>query len=290
MVTPRAKLSNKDGFTLVELVVVLVVLAIVSVGMARFIRSSTQIFIDASEREQLLREGSFAVERINREISAAVPNSVRLTGNASVHCLQFVPIRWSSFYLTLPLTPSSDREIDIIEMQDLAGNVFSPDAGSDYVLVYPTSSNDVYSNTSNRRQLINACSDDGDGNCETNDDTDSVVQLTVDGAFSQASPARRIYIANSAVNYCVRNNAIYRHESAISATQTTFSSGGVLMAENLANQLSANPNAANSNSKNPFRIVDASLRRNAYTQTQFIFTRDGENMTFTQEIHVPNVP
>jgi MSHA biogenesis protein MshO len=290
MITPRAKLSNKGGFTLVELVVVLVVLSIVSVGMARFIRSSTQIFIDASEREQLLREGSFAVERINREISAAVPNSVRLTGNAGVHCLQFVPIRWSSFYLTLPLTPSSDREIDIIEMQDIDGNVFTPVARSDYALVYPTSSNDVYSNTSNRRQLINACSDDGDGDCATNDDTDGVVQLTLDGAFSQASPARRIYIANSAVNYCVRNNAIYRHESAISATQTTFISGGVLMAENLANQLSADPNVADANSKNPFRIVDASLRRNAVTQTQFIFTRDGENMTFTQEIHVPNVP
>jgi MSHA biogenesis protein MshO len=290
MITPRAKLSNKGGFTLVELVVVLVVLSIVSVGMARFIRSSTQIFIDASEREQLLREGSFAVERINREISAAVPNSVRLTGNAGVHCLQFVPIRWSSFYLTLPLTPSSDREIDIIEMQDIDGNVFTPVARSDYALVYPTSSNDVYSNTSNRRQLINACSDDGDGDCATNDDTDGVVQLTLDGAFSQASPARRIYIANSAVNYCVRNNAIYRHESAISATQTTFISGGVLMAENLANQLSADPNVADANSKNPFRIVDASLRRNAYTQTQFIFTRDGENMTFTQEVHVPNVP
>jgi MSHA biogenesis protein MshO len=290
MITPTAKLSNKGGFTLVELVVVLVVLSIVSVGMARFIRSSTQIFIDASEREQLLREGSFAVERINREISAAVPNSVRLTGNAGVHCLQFVPIRWSSFYLTLPLTPSSDREIDIIEMQDIDGNVFTPVARSDYALVYPTSSNDVYSNTSNRRQLINACSDDGDGDCATNDDTDGVVQLTLDGAFSQASPARRIYIANSAVNYCVRNNAIYRHESAISATQTTFISGGVLMAENLANQLSADPNVADANSKNPFRIVDASLRRNAYTQTQFIFTRDGENMTFTQEIHVPNVP
>jgi MSHA biogenesis protein MshO len=290
MITLQSQLSNKRGFTLIELVVVLVVLAIVSVGMTRFIRSSTQIFIDASEREQLLREGSFAVERINREISAAVPNSVRLTGNAGVHCLQFVPIRWSSIYLTLPLASSSDREIDIIEMQDIDGKVFTPVAGSDYALVYPTSSNDVYSNTSNRRQLINACSDDGDGDCATNDDTDSVVQLTLDGAFSQASPARRIYIANSAVNYCVRNNAIYRHESAISATQTTFISGGVLMAENLANQLSADPNVADANSKNPFRIVDASLRRNAYTQTQFIFTRDGENMTFTQEIHVPNVP
>jgi len=290
MLNPTSTLTYKRGFTLIELVMVLVVLSIVSVGITGFIRSSTQIFIDASERERLLREGSFAVERINREISAALPNSIRLTGNAGVHCLEFVPIRWSTFYLTLPLTPSSDREIDIVEMQDIDGNVFVPASGSDYALVYPTSTDDVYLNTSNQRQLVTACSDDGDGDCATSDDTDGVVQLTLDGAFSQASPARRIYITNSAVNYCVRNNAIYRHESAISPTQTIFTNGGVLMAENLANRLSANPNSADTNSKNPFRIVDASLRRNAYTQTQFIFTRDGENITFTQEIHVPNVP
>jgi MSHA biogenesis protein MshO len=290
MLNASSRLTNKRGFTLIELVVTLVVLAIVSIGITGFIRSSTQIFIDASERESLLREGSFAVERINREISSALPNSVRLAGNAGVHCLEFVPIRWSSFYLTLPVTPSSDREVDVIEMQDIDGIVFTPVTGSDYALVYPTDSDDVYSNTSNQRQLINACSDDGDGDCATNDDADGAVQLTLDGAFSQSSPARRIYIANSAVSYCVRNNAIYRHESTISETQTIFVSGGVLMAQNLANQLSANPNVTGSNSKNPFRIVDASLRRNAYTQTQFIFTRDGENMTFTQEIHVPNVP
>ncbi len=82
MTNSRSMLSHKRGFTLVELVIVLVVLAIVSVGITGFIRSSTQIFIDASERERLLREGSFAVERINREISTALPNSVRLTGNA----------------------------------------------------------------------------------------------------------------------------------------------------------------------------------------------------------------
>jgi MSHA biogenesis protein MshO len=290
MFSSRLNLTSNQGFTLVELVVTLVVLAIVSVGITGFISSSTQVFLDASERERLLREGSFAVERINREISAALPNSVRLAGNAGVHCLEFVPIRWSSFYLTLPVTPSSDREIDIIEMQDIDGNVFTPVIGIDYALVYPISSDNVYSNTSNQRSLIGACSDDGDGDCATDDDADGVVQLTLDGAFSQGSPARRVYIANSAVTYCVRNNAIYRHESTIAEAQTTFVSGGVLMAENLANQLSADPNANGSNSTNPFRIVDASLRRNAYTQTQFIFTRDSENITFTQEIHVPNVP
>ena len=290
MLSSRLNLTSNQGFTLVELVVTLIVLAIISVGITGFISSSTQVFLDASERERLLREGSFAIERINREISAALPNSVRLAGNAGVHCLEFVPVRWSSFYLTLPVTPSSDREIDIIEMQDIDGNVFTPATGIDYAFVYPINSDNVYSNTSNQRSLINACSDDGDGNCATDDDADGVVQLTLDGAFSQGSPARRVYIASSAVTYCLRNNAIYRHESTIAEAQTTFVSGGVLMAENLANQLSADPNVNASNSTNPFRIVDASLRRNAYTQTQFIFTRDSENITFTQEIHVPNVP
>jgi MSHA biogenesis protein MshO len=287
----KSRLRNKRGFTLIELVLVLVVLAIVSVGITRFIRSSTQIFVDTSERERLLREGSFAVERIHREIADAVPNSVRLTGNAGVHCLQFVPIRWSTFYMTLPLTPSADREMDVIKMQDIDGNIFTPNANNDYAVVYPTTANDIYSASSDRIQLITACSDDGaDSACSTDDDSDGVVQLTLDGAFEQASPAKRMYVANSAVNYCVRNNALYRHESSISPTQIAFTSGGVLMAENLANQLSANPNSAPANSQNPFRVVDASLRRNAYTQTQLIFTRDGEYMTFIQEIHIPNVP
>lgn len=282
---------RKNGFTLIELVIVIIILGLVSVGISRFIGSSSQIFIDTSEREQLLRVGSFAVERIKREISEAVPNSVRLSGNSMVHCLQFVPIKWSSFYLSLPLTPSSGREVDLIEMQDINGNVFTPIANSDYAIVYPTQSNDVYSDTANQRRLITACSDDTTaGNCTTNDDSDAIIQLTVNGAFAQQSPAKRLYIADQAVSYCVRNNAIYRHVSAISPSQTTFSSGGVLMAENVANQLSSNPNSAPSNSQNPFRVVDATLRRNAYTQTQLIFTRIDESITFTQEIHVPNVP
>ncbi len=283
-------LPKSTGFTLIELVMVLVVLAIVSIGITQFIRSSTQIFIDTSERERLLREGSFAVERINREIASAIPNSVRLAGNAGVHCLQFVPSKWSTFYLDLPIEPSTDTSFSVIEMHDIDGNIFVPTNNSDLAFVYPTSSFDIYSVSSAQRQVISACDDDGDGNCATDDDSDGVIELTVADAFEQSSPAKRLYIGSSTVNYCARNNALYRHESSISDTQPIFTSGGVLMAENMGNQLSANPNSPSSNDLNPFRIVDASLRRNAYTQTQFIFVRDGESMTFTQEIHIPNVP
>ncbi|MFT5543467.1 MAG: MSHA biogenesis protein MshO [Glaciecola sp.] len=291
MLLNPSKFYRNSGFTLIELVMVIVILGIVGVGISRFIGSSTQIFIDTSERERLLRDGSFAVERIHREIAAAVPNSVRLAGNSAAHCLQLVPIKWSSLYLSLPLAPTADREVDVVEMQDIDGNVFTPIANSDYAIVYPTQSNDVYQTTSNRRQLISACSDDSTaGNCTTNDDSDGVVQLTLNGAFAQDSPGKRLYIVDQAISYCVRSNAIYRHVSAISPTQTTFTSGGVLMAENLANQLSNDPNSAVANSQNPFRVVDATLRRNAYTQTQLIFTRANESITFTQEVHVPNVP
>lgn len=282
--------SRSKGFTLIELVMVLVVLAIVSIGITQFIRSSTQIFIDTSERERLLRDGSFAVERINREIASAIPNSVRLAGNAGVHCLQFVPSKWSTFYLELPVEPTSDVTVSVTEMHDIDGNIFVPTANSDLAFVYPTSSVDIYSASSAQRQVISACADDGDGNCATDDDSDGVIELTVVDGFEQSSPAKRLYVGSSTINYCVRNNALYRHESSISETQTVFSSGGVLMAENMGNQLSANPNVPNANDLNPFRIVDASLRRNAYTQTQFVFVRDGESMTFTQEIHIPNVP
>ncbi|MEQ3653152.1 MAG: type II secretion system protein [Glaciecola sp.] len=283
-------LSRSKGFTLIELVMVLVVLAIISVGITQFIRSSTQIFIDTSERERLLRDGSFAVERINREIASAIPNSVRLAGNSGVHCLQFVPSKWSTFYLELPIEPTSDVTISVTEMHDINGNIFVPTANSDLAFVYPTSSVDIYSASSAQRQVISACADDGDGNCATDDDSDGVIELTVVDGFEQSSPAKRLYVGSSTINYCVRNNALYRHESSISETQPVFSNGGVLMAENMGNQLSSNPNVPNANDLNPFRIVDASLRRNAYTQTQFIFVRDGESMTFTQEIHIPNVP
>jgi MSHA biogenesis protein MshO len=280
--SPLALISSKksEGFTLIELVMVLVVLGIVSVGITRFISSSTQIFIDTSERERLLRDGSFAFERINREIAQAIPNSVRLAGNAAVHCLQFVPMKWSTFYLDLPTSPSTETEIDVLEMQDIDGNVFTPSVNNDFAFVYPTSSADIYNNNSTQRRLITACNDDGDGDCSTSDDSDNVVQLTVNASFGQASPADRLYIGQATVSYCVRENTIYRHESALSASQPTFSSGGSVMAENLGNQLSANPNVTGANS----------LRRNAYTQTQFIFVRDSEDMTFTQEIHIPNVP
>ncbi|WP_395339873.1 type II secretion system protein J [Ningiella sp. W23] len=286
--------KRASGFTLVELILVIVILGIVGLGIAGFVRSATSAYLDMTEREALLRDGSFFVERLTRELSDAVPNSVRLTGNASAHCLEFVPINWNTYYLDIPLVDESGATVDLIEMSnDLQGQVYVPDA-NDVAIVYPLRAEHVYGvpNPDNaddiRMRPILSCDDD-DNDCSTATDADSIVQLSLGDGFFTDSPSKRIYIADQAISYCVRSNAVYRHVSNISGAQSLYTSGGVLMAENINNILSADPSISPGD-QDPFRIFDSSLRRNAYTQLRFILSREDEQISFIKEVHTPNVP
>ncbi len=91
------------GFSLVELVIVIVILGIVSLTVGNIVSSGTKIYVDATERDQLLSESRFVVERLNRELRMAVPNSARVIQSVSVpdhkiQCLEFVPTQWVTFY------------------------------------------------------------------------------------------------------------------------------------------------------------------------------------------------
>ena len=100
------------GFTLIELVTVIVLLGIMATGIGGFITLSTQTFVNVSERDELLASARFAIERLNREVSNAVPNSIRIATDidSNRQCLEFMPIQASTSYtrtvsythLTLP--------------------------------------------------------------------------------------------------------------------------------------------------------------------------------------------
>ncbi|WP_100657724.1 type II secretion system protein [Alteromonas flava] len=283
-------MTRQQGFTLIELIMTLVVLTIVSIGIAGFVRSSVGIFNDVTEREQLLGDSRFLLERMTRELRASVPNSLRVRGNNSVHCLQFVPIDYSTFYLDAPLFPGSDDELTVVEMGDFSGNAFVPAVNSS-VIIYPTRPNHVYTTSQRRRRSVTACEDGGaNTSCATLDDPNNLAVITVDNAFQTNSPADRVYFASRAHNYCVRSGNMYFHQSAITANQTVFSSGGVLMAENIVNVLSANPAQQNSNSDDPFRLFESTLLDNAYVQLRLRFERNDEVLNYNHEIHVLNVP
>lgn len=281
-------MRHNSGFTLVELIMVIVVLAAVSTGIASFMRGSIQGYVDVSARQQLLTESRYAMERMQREIRTAVPNSLRIKGNSSQHCLEFVPINWSTIYTSLPLLPSTDTNVDIVFPYDIDNNVYPIQVG-EFALVYPRLTADVYDTGNNKLRAISACSDDGDGSCTTRDDSDDIIQLTVAGAFAESSPASRLYFVDHSINYCVVGGYLVRFENDIVATQASGATSQPKLAGHVVNTLSANPSVS-PGADDPFVIIAATLQRNATVQLQLRFSDNDEEIAYEQEVHIANVP
>ena len=287
---PRLMLTTQQrGFTLIELVTVIVVLGIVSVGISGFLRGGFQIYSDANERQQLLSESHFVVERLNRELRMAIPNSVRTIYDAAtqVQCLEFVPAEWVSFYTTLPVLPSVATQARIVELPKDGSYSFQV---GDYAFVYPTSNADIYDASQLKRRTVLACSDrfdsdgndDGDGDCNNLDSVSHTAELTLSGAFADDSPASRMYFGRKTVSFCAANQNIYRREGSINSAQTAYLNGDI-MAQHLRNDLS-------DTNQLPFTVAGSVLSRNSLVQILLAFEHNEERMDYNIEVHIPNVP
>ena len=275
--------ATARGFTLVELITVIIVLGVVSVGISGFIRTGVQIYADVTERDQLLGDSRFVVERINRELRLAVPNSARVKANnaGSIQCLEFVPSAWVSFYSSLSVLPALSTTASIVEFANNAANFRLKT--NDFAIVYPASNVDVYDVNNNKRKVITACTVNVNEDCNEDVDPNGIAKLTVSGAFEDHSPASRLYIARTAVSYCAHSSGeIYRIEDSINTTQTVYSFG-TLMAENIKNDFTQSNEA-------PFRVYEATLSRNGLVNILLAFERNEEIINYSNEVHIPNVP
>jgi len=274
------------GFTLLELIIVIIILGVMSVGIAGFISLTTQTYLNVSERDKLLSSARFAVERLNREIRNAVPNSVRVKNDAARQCLEFVPIVASTIYTDIPVSPEPGRlDALVIPFQLNNADYSCPAICQDKVVVYPLTSDDLYI-----QDLFS-----GTGKSFGLDVFAPPVALdewtlplskpffsnTV--TFEQDSPTNRLYIFKDPVSYCVDLGDLIRYEGhSFSATQILKpTSSKALMAENLATIDAGDL---------PFTIEPPTLQRNALVQIKLQFIRDGENIVFNNEIHLNNIP
>ena len=278
------KSQKHRGFTLVELVTVIVVLGVVSVGIFGFIRTGVDIYSDVTQRVQLLNDSRFVIERINRELRGAIPNSIRVasTTDNTIQCIEFVPSEWVAFYTSLSVKPDITNNAVVVEFFD--NEIDFVLSVGDFAIVYPLNNIDLYDLTKNRRQEITACTNEKN-NCSMQDAT-GTVKLTVTNRFEAHSPASRLYIANKAVSYCVRDNdnTIYRHQNIINTNQEVYLTGGVLMAENVVNNL------ADTSLDKPFTVYDAALNRNGLVNILLAFEQDDEIINYNSEVHIANVP
>jgi MSHA biogenesis protein MshO len=146
------------GFTLLELIVVIVVTGIIAGTVAVFFAPAIRGYVDTRRRATLTDIADTALRRMARDVHSAVPNSVRIPNN---QCFEVVPTSGGGRYRTGPDTvndsgpgcaPSAtcSAPLNIAQpatvFDSLSPLSVTPAAG-DFVVIGNQNANDVYAGT-----------------------------------------------------------------------------------------------------------------------------------------------
>jgi prepilin-type N-terminal cleavage/methylation domain-containing protein len=114
---------NKKGFTLIEIVTVIVVLGILSVFTFSFIDNAVKTYMIGSRQRMLYQEASYAMERITRELRDASNVSVDATTGG-----------WSINKSNVSNT--FDHTITVVFFRNPSNNLIRRTAGIDRILAH----------------------------------------------------------------------------------------------------------------------------------------------------------
>ena len=268
-----------SGFTLIEMVTVILIMGVMVIGVSSFVIFGTRIFVESSAVDQVLSQSRYGIERMTRELRSAVPNSLRLTtaSDGSYQCIELVPIDVSTTYLSAPIAPSvASNQASVINSNK---NIIS----GHWAMIYPLSSNEVYQaiTATGKRFSVQSTAVVGD---QLNVTFTSVVR------FLEASPLKRVYFALQPVSYCFERavagqNAQLKRYSAYGyqANQPAPSlmGNGALMAENVTNNLLIEP---------ALTVTPSNLMTNALVHLRPRFSVNGETFNYQHQVQVMNVP
>ncbi|WP_273204146.1 type II secretion system protein [Marinobacter subterrani] len=258
-------MSRQSGYTLIELIMVIVLLSIVATVSVRFVGLSTQGALDTSTRQLRALQSVVISEQLTRELREAFPLSIRTNGS----CIEWLPLDAGTNYLRRTRGPGFD---DI----EIAAFAQPPPTGDTRAVIYGygTSTADLY-----------AASDPGPVSSEIaaidNSGSPATITLASSHRFSSNSPARRLFVVGEPVSICQSGRFLYRYSGYTPAAVQPEPPPGT--PEVLAASVTGTVD---------FRVLPATLQRAAVVQFTFeLESPDGEETTtVSQEVQIRNVP
>lgn len=183
-----ARRKSRNGFTLVELVVVIAVIAILGAMSTQFLFSPVLGYTNTEAYTSMADTADTALRRMGRDVRNALPNSVRV--DASSRFLEFIPVASAGRYRVASNETGGGDPLDFTLASD-SFDVFGPGltvSATDQLVIYNLGipGADAY-NGDNRRALSAA----------TNSNTLSFSG----GTFPLQSPSSRFFVVNRATSY-----------------------------------------------------------------------------------------
>jgi MSHA biogenesis protein MshO len=289
------------GFTLIELVAVMVIGAILSTVVWRNIATPLRGFADVQRRAELVATANLAAQRITRELRLALPNSVRV--NADGSALEFLQTAGIGRYREQPDPADATRDaLDLTRQRDsfdvlgpwpLPATIAAGAGGAaacmngegDCLVIYNTGNpQDCTAQAPGTRTNV-WC---GDNLAQIADIDDAGGKLEVDRSdqatsWPTGSPAQRFYVVDTPVSYLCRGGELLRYARyPISSVQPEPPAvDGVPLATRVtACSFSYEPGSATRAGLVVIRLTVAAVNLDGAT----------EPLTVLEQVHIPNSP
>ncbi|MDP2794370.1 MAG: type II secretion system protein [Sulfurisoma sp.] len=278
------------GFTLVELVMVIMITGILAATITVFLKPAIDSYFDTRRRADLTDMADTALRRMGKDIRGAVPNSVR---SVSGTCFQLVPTIAGGRYrmasdtvndtpLPLPCTPSAtcSAPLDVAQATtvfDVLSPMATVPAQNDWVVIGNQNPNDVYAGI-NRGKISAAPT--------VPRSSDGLHRIAIDSTqFPVGYDGGRFVVvpeAGKTVIYSCVGNTLYRKVTTTFAladdTACTGASDGAVVATDVANcTFVYDPN-------------QGATQQSGFVWMRIELSRSGESAALAHGVHVDNVP
>ena len=270
------------GFTLIEMIMVMVITGIIAAMVAVFITKPVEGYVDSARRAKMTDAADTALRRLSRDIRLALPNSLRVTSVGGTSYIEFIMTSSGGRYRDAADGSTGGNVLDFANAANLKFDVLGPPPGisaNDYVVVYNLgpgfSPADAYSG-GNIAQVASVS-----GNTVTLASNPFAAESP-----SLPSPNDRFQVVpgdQQAVTYAcpttgtTAGNFTRTWNYGINAAQPTPPSGGS-SALLVANATCSVDYAANAEQQNGLLSIDLTL------------SESGESVSLFDQIHVDNSP